>query len=1193
MAMKRMKIFLFCLVSGATIHAGSFSPFASLFMSSKPQEASLATHADLAKKQRERLEKEFELLESPEHRTRLEQARADSAIFTAKSQKATRRDKSFSEQKLSLHNQYYQLLNEIDGARQQLRLIIEQHLDLLKKIANDPEFKNGTAPVKTSYSLGDLDSEKLLTLKTRLADFEKLKLTTAEDVAKRRRALSALIEELRVREQDREEFAQSRREEESNGMTRLQRAELLDDQARVFNAKRELAELKLKEAEFKAALVDTELYIVRNQKIGAEKDYARIKRDLIVDTEYVQRSKETLELRRKESVERSEQFHDRMRMLVGLKSNVRQRIEKFLKQHDLESAEISQLREWTREPHSIAQWHTTCVLGNLITQEEFFASEHEFLEARVEFEKAKFRNEEIIAQIVSSWHKITQRRHLIDTAKELEREIKLYDLPKAELQVELAALIEKRNAAIGFLQKLNTLFDRMKTLSTALREKRESLFNGSANEYNQCAALLYESEDLIRRRIDLTAKLVETYSATIVTVGDMLKRIEGVLGELTSKSFWRRSHQSIEWSELKYFSPELKRFGRDVRMSMGRYFLHGQLFTSLAAGIRSFADYPLMILVWLVRILVLILAFIIVRYYVADFCAYLARAGTEFTLFAPLFAVVAIFLDYVTRHIGALYGWLAIFTLIKGDFITDEFFAILFYLLSIPLVIAFAYGFFKFFLEVNARRGYAYISHSYQRRFTIIVPTLVYASTTLYLIREAFVLANYADSHVPVILLGINFILGQMALISLLSKEQVLSMIPDDTPLWEWIKEHVDRYYHVLLVIFVAIIVMSNPYVGYGRQVLYVASRILMTALLIPLLAWVYNRLKRVLSDLFFYYSDGEVLKERFPTGKSFYGATSVAALFALFAIGIIIASRLWNHPVTLRDMAQALQYTIYRPGIDEATGKAIEVSLLSFLQVFAFVVIGITIANFFNRYILQKIFDPLLVGSGVQNTISILSRYVIIFAALFIGLQFAGLDSIALKLGIIIGGLAVVMREPIADFISYFIILVQRPIKIGDLIMIAEGANNELMGVVRHITPRSTIVRRRNSVSLIVPNSHIVNKIIYNWSYTRTFCAFDDILLTIPYSADPKRAQQLIIKTLEENVSILKNPAPIVFLRDFTDNGFQFQVRGYLTADKVLDQWEIASNVRLELVRRLREAGMDIASPTRVLKISGDLPKL
>jgi small-conductance mechanosensitive channel len=117
------------------------------------------------------------------------------------------------------------------------------------------------------------------------------------------------------------------------------------------------------------------------------------------------------------------------------------------------------------------------------------------------------------------------------------------------------------------------------------------------------------------------------------------------------------------------------------------------------------------------------------------------------------------------------------------------------------------------------------------------------------------------------------------------------------------------------------------------------------------------------------------------------------------------------------------------------------------------------------------------------------------------------------------------------------------------------------------------------------VPNSHIITKVWSNWNYSPSFFAFDDIFITVPYSTDPAVVKQLLHSVLESNINVLRTPAPVIWLHHFVDNGYQFLVRGYLTGDKVLDQWEIASQIRLEIVRNLREKGITVASPTRIIK--------
>ena len=508
------------------------------------------------------------------------------------------------------------------------------------------------------------------------------------------------------------------------------------------------------------------------------------------------------------------------------------------------------------------------------------------------------------------------------------------------------------------------------------------------------------------------------------------------------------------------------------------------------------------------------------------------------------FSFLSVVISFAYEHLASLYAWSVAFFLLIYDSFSHSFVGILFYLLSIPYLIYIAYRFINYLLDVNVKRNYQLISQSYQRRFAWVIAPLLYATIFIFLLRQAFLMGNYPTSHVPIILLALNFILLQIALISLISKEQLLSIIPSDTPLWEWVVEHVNKYYYILFFGIIAIIIMSNPYVGYGRQVLYVLSRMLITILVIPLFSWLHNRIKKTSSDLFFYYTEGETVKERFAAGRTWYGLFVIFTFFLFVLVGIIICGAIWGYTVTWRDISSWLEYRLYSPGLDEATGKAIEVTALSLGKIFLFVMGGVVVTYVVNHFVLKRIFDPLLIGSGIQNTILTLTSYVIILCALLMGLQSAGLDAMTTKLVVLIGILSYYIKEPVADFCAYFIILVQRPIKIGDLITI----DNEVVGVVRQITPRSTVVRRRNSVMLIVPNSHIITKTVVNWNYTRTFFAFEDILFTIPFYHDPLIVKQTIHKILEENINILKNPAPIIWLNGFVDNGYQFLVRGFLT---------------------------------------------
>jgi potassium efflux system protein len=392
----------------------------------------------------------------------------------------------------------------------------------------------------------------------------------------------------------------------------------------------------------------------------------------------------------------------------------------------------------------------------------------------------------------------------------------------------------------------------------------------------------------------------------------------------------------------------------------------------------------------------------------------------------------------------------------------------------------------------------------------------------------------------------------------------------------------VDTYYYFLQLLLIAIIVMSNPYVGYGRLVLYVLKRLFYTAVLLQLLFWINEWLKQVSSRIFFYFDvDEEIARDRFYYAKTWYGVLVVIMFGIVTFSGLLVAARIWNWPEALVKVTSwaDVMYWVKTPFLLENTKTPI--SVLTLFKIVGYIFGGSLVAFIINRFVLGRIFDILLVESGIQNTISSLIRYLVIITAIILGFHSVGLqEQVWYLIAALILGIGWVIKDPVGDLIAYFIIVVQRPIKVGDYIYLDEENN----GVVRRITPRSVELRRKNSTSVIIPNVVVTTRPLANWSYARGFIAFDDIMVTVPYKADPERVKELLLRVLEESRVILKNPRPVIRLDSFSELGFVFLVRGYLSSNHILDMWDVASDVRFAIVKKLREHGIELASPVRII---------
>jgi len=287
------------------------------------------------------------------------------------------------------------------------------------------------------------------------------------------------------------------------------------------------------------------------------------------------------------------------------------------------------------------------------------------------------------------------------------------------------------------------------------------------------------------------------------------------------------------------------------------------------------------------------------------------------------------------------------------------------------------------------------------------------------------------------------------------------------------------------------------------------------------------------------------------------------------------MAAYIWGYQISVGNIRQLLEYPFI------GRGSQAEISVVVVLQLLGFFLLGLLIAHALNRFVFRRIFDLLLVDPGAQHTVTSLARYIVVLTTTFIGFNRVGLGQpIGILIGAIAFGLVWSLKDPVANFIAYFIILVQRPVKIGDYI----NADPNITGVVRKITAQSTILRRKNSTTIVVSNAHLLGRYIINWNYTRNFIAFDDIHICVDYDADPAVVRGLLQEAVEAHPDVLRNPKPVIRLEEFSDYGYTFMVRGFVSSVYTLEQWNIASDVRFNIVAKLREHDVKLAVPIRML---------
>ncbi|WP_441000022.1 mechanosensitive ion channel family protein [Fodinibius sp. SL11] len=249
---------------------------------------------------------------------------------------------------------------------------------------------------------------------------------------------------------------------------------------------------------------------------------------------------------------------------------------------------------------------------------------------------------------------------------------------------------------------------------------------------------------------------------------------------------------------------------------------------------------------------------------------------------------------------------------------------------------------------------------------------------------------------------------------------------------------------------------------------------------------------------------------------------------------------------------------------------------LIFFLLLTFFTIAGILARRTINR----KIFKRFHVDEGTSYTLSRLTQYVIITIGVLISFNFVGinLSSLTVIFGLLSVGIGFGLQNVTSNFISGLIILFERPISIGDRVVV-----NEIEGDVIEINIRSTMVRTVNNISIVVPNSEFVSKDVINYSHGDPTYRLD-VSVGVSYASDLDTVLKALKEVAENNSSVMKKPKPEVHLLEFGDSSWNMQLRSWIP--NVKDYPKIRNELNQAIVRTFDKYNIVIPFPQRDLHV-------
>jgi small-conductance mechanosensitive channel len=346
--------------------------------------------------------------------------------------------------------------------------------------------------------------------------------------------------------------------------------------------------------------------------------------------------------------------------------------------------------------------------------------------------------------------------------------------------------------------------------------------------------------------------------------------------------------------------------------------------------------------------------------------------------------------------------------------------------------------------------------------------------------------------------------------------------------------------------------------------------------------------------------------------GQNYISFLGLIAFAAIFSLGLYTAHVLQSAAVrrflarfkldnnfiaivtTILSLAALVFFTITAinaAGIPLAWNSPLPGVSLSLTQIFLLIALLVGVFWLSSRT-KRFLFTRFLANSGLdrslQYAISQIIANVVLFVGIFVVLENTGIHLAALTVfaGAVGVGVGFGLQNIASNFISGLVILAERPITIGDRVEVAGVA-----GQVQQIRARSTVIRTNDNITMIVPNTKFIDSPVTNWTYGDPRVRFR-IPVGVAYGSDIRKVREALLAAGRENPNTLDDPAPSVFLEKFGDSSIDFELVVW-SSEMSYRPRRYRSDINFAIEQKFREAGVEIASPQRDVRIRGGVLKV
>jgi potassium efflux system protein len=242
--------------------------------------------------------------------------------------------------------------------------------------------------------------------------------------------------------------------------------------------------------------------------------------------------------------------------------------------------------------------------------------------------------------------------------------------------------------------------------------------------------------------------------------------------------------------------------------------------------------------------------------------------------------------------------------------------------------------------------------------------------------------------------------------------------------------------------------------------------------------------------------------------------------------------------------------------------------ALLASILVFG---VGYAAARLFQGWLDARVLLPAGISGGVRNSIRTGIGYVGIVIAALMAFSYAGfsLSNIAIIAGALSVGIGFGLQNLVNNFVSGLILLAERPIRVGDMVVV--GGEE---GYVRKISVRSTELETFDGAHVLIPNAYFVAEKVKNWTFRNNIRRIA-LPIGVAYGSDPRQVQAVLLKVAADNEAVLKMPEPAVTLDEFAAASMNFTLYAFI-AD-ITKTGSVRTQLAMAILEAFNEIGIVI----------------